>query len=39
MRALRLIADRKLELADLPDPVPPGSGEVQVRVKAVATKW
>jgi alcohol dehydrogenase len=36
MRALRLIADRKLELADLPDPAPPGSGEVQVRVKAVA---
>jgi alcohol dehydrogenase len=36
MRALRLIADRKLELADVPPPPPPGDGEVQVRVKAVA---
>jgi alcohol dehydrogenase len=36
MRALRLVADRKLELAELPDPAPPGDGEVQVRVKAVA---
>jgi alcohol dehydrogenase len=36
MRALRLIADRQIELADLPDPAPPGPGEVQVRIKAVA---
>jgi alcohol dehydrogenase len=36
MRALRLIADRQLELADLPDPPAPASGEVQVRIKAVA---
>ena len=36
MRALTLVADRKLELTDLPDPPPPGPGEVQVRVKAVA---
>ena len=36
MRALRLIADRKLELTELPDPPPPSDGEVQVRVKAVA---
>ena len=36
MRALRLIADRKLELTELPDPPPPGEGEVQVRIKAVA---
>ncbi len=36
MRALRLVADRKLELAELPDPPPPSDGEVQVRVKAVA---
>jgi alcohol dehydrogenase len=36
MRALRLIADRKLELAELPDPAPPAEGEVQVRIKAVA---
>ena len=36
MRALRLIADRKLELAEVPDPPPPRRGEVQVRIKAVA---
>src|SRR5215472_3665438 len=36
MRALTLIADRKLELADLPPPPPPAAGEVQVRIKAVA---
>jgi len=36
MRALRLIADRKLELADVPAPPPPGEGEVQIRIKAVA---
>jgi alcohol dehydrogenase len=36
MRALRLIADRTLELADVPAPPPPGDGEVQVKIKAVA---
>jgi alcohol dehydrogenase len=36
MRALRLIADRKLALAEVPDPAPPGEAEVQVRIKAVA---
>jgi alcohol dehydrogenase len=36
MRALRLVADRQLELADLPPPTPPGAGEVQVAVRAVA---
>ncbi len=36
MRALTLVADRKLELVERPDPPPPGPGEVQVRVKAVA---
>jgi alcohol dehydrogenase len=36
MRALTLIADRKLELADLPAPAAPAAGEVQVAVKAVA---
>ena len=36
MRALRLVADRKLELADLPSPAAPAAGEVQVRIKAVA---
>ena len=36
MRALKLIADRKLDLADVPPPPPPGDGEVQIRIKAVA---
>jgi alcohol dehydrogenase len=36
MRALTLVADRKLELANLPDPPAPAAGEVQIRVKAVA---
>jgi alcohol dehydrogenase len=36
MRALTLIADRKLELAEVAAPPAPGTGEVQVRVKAVA---
>ena len=36
MRALTLIADRKLELAEVAPPPAPGDGEVQVRVKAVA---
>ena len=35
MRALALIADRKLELVDVPPP-PPAPGEVQVSIKAVA---
>ena len=36
MRALTLVGDRKLELRDVPAPPPPGAGEVQIRVKAVA---
>src|SRR5499433_1447771 len=36
MRALKLIADRKLELADVPPPPSPGGDEVQIRIKAVA---
>jgi alcohol dehydrogenase len=36
MRALTLIADRELKLADVQAPPAPGSGEVQIRVKAVA---
>jgi alcohol dehydrogenase len=36
MRALTLVADRKLELADLPAPAAPAPGEVQIRVRAVA---
>src|SRR5258705_13110286 len=39
MRALTLIADRKLELADLPSPAAPAPGEVQIRVKAVALNY
>jgi len=35
MRALTLVADRKLVLADVAAPPAPGAGEVQVRVKAV----
>jgi alcohol dehydrogenase len=35
MRALRLIGDRQLELADIPGPPAPAEGEVQVRIKAV----
>jgi alcohol dehydrogenase len=36
MRALTLIADRKLELADLPPAPAPAPGDVQIRVQAVA---
>jgi alcohol dehydrogenase len=36
MHALTVIADRKLELADLAPPPPPGPGEVQIRVRATA---
>jgi len=36
MRALTLIADRKLELTDAPAPPAPAPGEVQIRVRAVA---
>ena len=36
MRALKLIADRKLELADVPSPPSPREDEVQIRIKAVA---
>jgi len=36
MRALTLVADRKLELVDVQAPPIPGPGEVQIRVKAVA---
>jgi alcohol dehydrogenase len=36
MRALTLVADRRLELVTLPSPAPPGPGEVQIRVRAVA---
>ena len=36
MRALTLVADRQLVVADMPAPPPPGPGAVQIRVKAVA---
>jgi alcohol dehydrogenase len=36
MRALTLVADRKLELAEAPAPPPPAPSEVQIRVRAVA---
>ena len=36
MRALTLLADRKLELTDTPPPAAPAAGEVQIRIKAVA---
>src|SRR5215472_1703428 len=36
MRALTLVTDRKLELAEVPSPAAPASGEVQIRIKAVA---
>src|SRR6202521_1965246 len=36
MRALTLVADRKLELQEAPPPPAPAAGEVQIRVKAVA---
>ena len=36
MRALNLIADRKVELAEVAAPPPPGDDEVQIAIKAVA---
>ena len=36
IRALQLLGDRKLELVELPAPLPPAAGEVQIAVKAVA---
>src|ERR1044072_1862598 len=35
MRALTLVADRKLELIDVPEPPAPSQGEVQIRIKAI----
>jgi alcohol dehydrogenase len=35
MRALTLVADRKLELIEVPEPPPPMAGEVQIRIKAI----
>ena len=36
MRALQLLDNRALAIVELPDPPPPGDGEVQVRIGAVA---
>jgi len=36
MRALTLVADRKVELVDVPAPAAPSAGEVQIRIRAVA---
>jgi len=36
MRALRLVADRKLEIAEIDPPPPPGDGEVQIKTRAIA---
>jgi alcohol dehydrogenase len=35
MRALTLLADRKLELGDIAPPPPPAAGEVQIRIKTI----
>lgn len=35
MRALTLVADRKLEVLDVPEPAAPREGEVQIRIKAI----
>jgi alcohol dehydrogenase len=35
MRALTLVADRKIELTEVPAPPPPAAGEVQIGVKAI----
>jgi alcohol dehydrogenase len=36
MRALRLVGDRKLELAEVDAPPPPAAGEVQIKSRAIA---
>jgi alcohol dehydrogenase len=36
MRALQLVADRRIELRDIAPPPPPGPGEVTLRIRAVA---
>jgi len=35
MRALTLVADRKIELLDVPEPPAPGADEVQIRIRAI----
>ena len=35
MRALTLVADRKIELLEVAAPPPPAAGEVQIAIKAI----
>jgi alcohol dehydrogenase len=35
MRALTLVADRKIEILDVPAPPEPAAGEVQIRIRAI----
>ncbi|MGZ5842765.1 MAG: zinc-binding dehydrogenase [Xanthobacteraceae bacterium] len=35
MRALTLVADRKIELLEVPEPPAPGADEVQIRIRAI----
>jgi NADPH:quinone reductase-like Zn-dependent oxidoreductase len=35
MRALTLLADRKIDILEIPAPPPPGPGEVQIAIKAI----
>jgi len=35
MRALMLVADRKIELCDIASPPAPAAGEIQIRIKAI----
>jgi len=36
MRAVRVVGERQLEIANIEPPAPPGAGEVQVRIRTVA---
>jgi len=36
MRALRLVSDRRLAIAEIDSPAPPSGGEVQIRTRAIA---
>ncbi len=36
MRALRLVSDRRLEIAEIDPPAPPSAGELQIRTRAIA---
>src|SRR5215207_4201253 len=36
MRSIRLVAERQIEIDEIPPPPPPAPGEVQVRIRAVA---